>query len=97
MTVDAPKHHQVALKLTDVFRDLLNGEWDSMPVARFFNEDVVQEYHSVTNSMGKPVRRWPGPQKNVFAWVELSNGKAVGWNENPSRGWTFPVVSIKEK
>ena len=35
---------------------------------------------------------WPGSHKNVYFWVELDNGFAVGWNENPSRGWSFPVV-----
>ena len=81
--------------LIEVFKDLRNGEWDDMPVAKLFNVPVVREYHSVVNSFGKPVRRWPGPQKNVFVWVELANGKAVGWNENPSKGWTFPVINLK--
>lgn len=35
---------------------------------------------------------WPGKQKHVCMWVKLANGLAVGWNENPSRGWSFPVV-----
>lgn len=38
------------------------------------------------------VDRWPGPQKNVFRWWKLANGRSVGWNENPARGWSFPVV-----
>lgn len=38
---------------------------------------------------------WPGREKNVFNWYELENGYAVGWNENPSRGWSFPVVKMK--
>jgi len=40
-------------------------------------------------------RNWIGIQKNVFVWWELENGYAVAWNENPSRGWTFPLVRIK--
>ena len=35
---------------------------------------------------------WPGKHKNVFLWAELANGYLVGWNENPSRGWSFPVM-----
>jgi len=35
---------------------------------------------------------WPGPQKNVYFWVILENGKAVGFNENPAKGWSFPVI-----
>lgn len=41
--------------------------------------------------------RWPGKHKNVFFWVELKNGYAVGWNENLSKGWSFPVLKLKEE
>jgi len=40
--------------------------------------------------------RWPGSHKNVVIWYELANGKAVGWNENMSRGWSFPVITYKK-
>lgn len=36
--------------------------------------------------------RWPGKQQSVVLWVVLENGKAVGWNENVSHGWSFPVL-----
>lgn len=35
---------------------------------------------------------WPGQHKNVMNWCVLATGHAVGWNENPSRGWSFPVI-----
>jgi hypothetical protein len=42
-----------------------------------------------------------GSQKHVYCWVLLKNGLAVGWNENPSRGWSFPSkklpIEIKAK
>lgn len=38
---------------------------------------------------------WPGTHKNVINWYILSNGYAVGWNESPSRGWSFPVIKLK--
>lgn len=38
---------------------------------------------------------FPGKHKNVNIWWKLKNGYAVGWNENPGRGWSFPVVKIK--
>lgn len=41
------------------------------------------------------ISRWIGPQKNVHFWVILENGYAVGWNENPARGWSFPVAKVK--
>lgn len=39
---------------------------------------------------------WPGTHKNVFYWVELENGYAVGWNENPSKGYSFPIKKMPE-
>jgi hypothetical protein len=35
-----------------------------------------------------------GSQKNVFCWVLLKNGLAVGWNENPATGWSFPSKKL---
>jgi hypothetical protein len=76
---------------------------DSMP-----HEFVGGEYHD-TQAYGMrdvPVVRevyardyftkWPGKQKNVYFWVVLANGKAVGFNENPSKGWSFPVITFKQ-
>ena len=37
---------------------------------------------------------WPGTHKNVYFWAELESGHAVGWNENPARGWSFPVIKL---
>lgn len=37
---------------------------------------------------------WPGTHKNVCWWVILEDGTAVGWNENPSRGWSFPSLKL---
>ena len=36
--------------------------------------------------------RWPGRHKNVVEWWVLADGTAVGWNENTSVGWSFPVI-----
>jgi hypothetical protein len=54
---------------------------------------VVKEYSRVREEDGW--KEFPGPQMNVHCWWELENGKAVGWNENPATGWSFPVVSMK--
>src|SRR5271157_4691760 len=62
------------------------------PAAELLNERVLREYSRVTDEAGwKP---WPGPQKDVHCWWELENGKAVGWNESPSKGWSFPVITL---
>lgn len=43
------------------------------------------------------VDRWPGKQKNVYVWWELEDGSAIGWNENPAKGWSFPYVRTRKK
>ncbi len=48
----------------------------------------------ITKEVEGHKRRWPGKEKFVFFWWILANGYAVGWNENPSRGWSFPVVKL---
>lgn len=40
-------------------------------------------------------RPWIGPHKHVCVWWILDNGYAVAWNENPWRGWSFPVEKVK--
>lgn len=53
------------------------------------DEKVIAE-HSLFHDQDDYIS-WPGKHKNVFLWVELENGYAVGWNENPLKGWSFPV------
>lgn len=55
---------------------------------RYKDVEVKSEHYSHINP-------WQGPHKNVHVWWELANGKIVGWNENPSRGWSFPVMNSK--
>lgn len=43
------------------------------------------------------IQHWPGRHQNVMVWWVLANGYAVGWNENTSIGWSFPVVKIDIK
>ncbi len=38
---------------------------------------------------------WPGPQAHVSKWFVLENGQAVGINEDPDEGWSFPVVDYE--
>lgn len=59
--------------------------------------DVVR-HHSRVGEHGS--RRWPGTHKNVECWwvVKRSDGVyyAVGWNENPSIGWSFPTKRLRD-
>ncbi len=43
------------------------------------------------------VEGFPGKHKHVYTWWELENGYAVGWNENPAIGWSFPVIGKLRK
>jgi hypothetical protein len=60
---------------------------------KFCDVEVVAEHGGMDDTVRKP---WPGSHRNVYFWVELANGRAVGWNENPGRGWSFPVVKLKK-
>jgi len=53
--------------------------------AKFLHLSVVSEHESYIES-------WPGVHRNVHSWWTLENGKRVGWNENPGKGWSFPVI-----
>jgi hypothetical protein len=60
------------------------------------SEDSVRRHldTEVIESVGTGYT-WPGSQKNVCHWWKLSSGHAVAWNENPSRGWSFPVIKLR--
>lgn len=59
-------------------------EFMDTPAARLLNVEVLERRG--------PPQRWPGKHKHVSTWWILANGRCVGWNENPSRGWSFPVA-----
>ncbi len=60
---------------------------------KYLDQKVVQEYGL---GGGEQWKSWPGTHKNVLNWCVLENGFAVGWNENPSTGWSFPVVRVNK-
>lgn len=71
-------------------REFNGGEYIDTRAFKLRDKVVTSEHGATTNSN----YRWPGKEKNVFFWVILQNGYAVGWNENPSRGWSFPVIKL---
>jgi hypothetical protein len=79
--------------LRDVMPNELT-EWPDVRAYKMLDVKVEAEHGHPFDDDGVP---WIGTHKNVFYWVELENGYAVGWNENPARGWSFPVVKMKEK
>jgi hypothetical protein len=79
----------VAETLKDVMPREMAGDMDT--AAYKLRDVTVVAKHSLSDDDWKP---WPGSHKNVVFWVILTNGKAVGWNENLSRGWSFPVIRV---
>lgn len=77
------------LTLKDVMPiEFMGCEYDSCIARKFSDVAVIKECDSAN-----PAERWPGTHKNVNIWVKLANGKSVGLNENPGRGWSFPVIN----
>lgn len=64
------------------------------PAAELLEVPVLREHSRVSDH--ESYREWPGPQQDVHCWWELENGKAVAWNENPSKGWSFPVITLNK-
>lgn len=68
-------------------QEFSGGEYRDDRAQLYADVEVVREYDGTKHGEG-----WPGKHKNVYCWVALANGYAVGWNENPARGWSFPVI-----
>jgi len=89
---ELPREFFAEFMTTNAQYDPAHPNGKPSPAALLLEERVVREYSRVTDEAGyKP---WPGSQKDVHCWWELENGKAVGWNENPSKGWSFPVITL---
>lgn len=69
--------------------EFVRGEYSDTKAYALRDVEVVRE-HSVHEGVHRWVC-WPGTERYVCFWVELSSGHIIGWNENPSRGWSFPV------
>ena len=76
------------MKLHEVLpREFMGPEYDRSEARKFAHEEVESEHNF----------NWPGKERNVAYWVTLKNGHHVGWNENPGRGWSFPVIKNHKK
>lgn len=79
--------------LRDAMTFMVNtGEYTETKAYQMLDLKVVAEFDIANETTWK---RWPGPHRNVLFWVVLENGKAVGFNENVARGWSFPVIKYK--
>lgn len=88
------------MKLKHSFPELLGVEYRDEKAYKFRDIKVIKEHSGIGVRKAKIIdiryKSWIGIHKNIHNWVELENGYAVGMNENPSRGLSFPVVRIKK-
>jgi hypothetical protein len=73
--------------LRDVLPQEFFREFMDTPAARLLDREVT-----ATHESGDPTRS-PFTHRHVYVWWEVQGGKAVAWNENPARGWSFPVAA----
>lgn len=78
------------MKLRDVLPHEFFHQYDDTRAAKMLDVEVAEVVEGYK-------KRWPGPEKNVHNWWKLVDGRCVGWNENPGRGWSFPVHGRKSK
>ncbi len=88
------KRKQRNMKLRDVLPRDFFLEFLDTRAATMLDVEVEQEYGL---GDGQTRASWPGREKNVLNWWKLVDGRCVGWNENPARGWSFPVWGRKAK
>jgi len=65
-------------------------EYYDTPAAKLADVPVAAVHSRLQDDEAFP--EWPGPARNVHRWFVLADGHAVGFNENPSRGWSYPVL-----
>lgn len=70
--------------------EFMGGEYTDTRAYTLRDVEVKEKHDGCARGHG-----WPGPQVHVMFWYELVNGLAVGFNENPGRGWSFPVIRMK--
>lgn len=89
------------MKLRDVLPFEFFGQYEDTRAATMLDVEIAETHSMVdaywTDERPKPYVRWPGREKNVMSWWKLVDGRCVGWNENPGRGWSFPVFGKKSK
>ncbi len=85
-------------RVSDCYLELCAGEFEKAPAHKLRAENVVLEFCRI-NCCGYDTdfTAWPGTQKNVHYWVVTENRHAIGMNENPSIGISFPVIKLNQK
>lgn len=68
-------------------------------LGEYLYDDTIRAYGfkdiPVIKTVDCEKKKWPGKEKYVYVWYVLANGYAVGFNENPCMGYSFPVIKLK--
>jgi hypothetical protein len=76
------------------------SEWINIDYSiGWFKQDEILKKHLDDKVVAVHSMSWdeegyvPSPFKHryIFVWVELESGYAVGFNENPNTGWSYPI------
>jgi len=79
------------MKLRDVLpKEALSGEYEGAKFLKYLDCEVVQQL----NRERHPIYGFPFTHANINVWWIIEDRRAVGWNENPKRGWSFPVAKL---
>ena len=62
------------------------GIWWDLPKYRNRDFEAKQYAHNMITKVNVGKYGWPGPEKDVKYWVELDNGKVVGFRHGLSDG-----------
>lgn len=71
-------------------KEALSEEFADQRFRKYLDYEVIQEIKTYNP-------RFPFEHKNIHVWWIIEDSLAVGWNENPSRGWSFPVERLQHR
>jgi len=86
------------MKLSE-WTPIQQASWVDKAAEKFLDKKIVKQVSSAGMDWDEYLKELstnaPFKAKNVNSFVVLENGYAVGFNENPAKGWSFPVVKYK--
>jgi hypothetical protein len=88
------KIKEKGIKLKDVIISCaFNGEYFDDKFNKYMENNVTHKHSRFIDK--NKYKKWIGKEKYVNVWYELDNDIAIGFNENPNRGYKFIVKRIK--
>ncbi len=92
-------NHEVRRPVLEEWTYMRQCSWRPTNIEKYMNVEIVKEVSSVSMKWEdyiKELRTHANfKTQNTYCFVILANGKAIGLNENPAKGWGFPMVTYK--